>query len=179
MSLVEDIEECGWVLGKDTVDSLYACMQCGKCTGSCPSGRITGYRTRRLMNKVQSGDRSILEDPDIWLCTTCYTCYERCPREVKTTDVIRALRNVAAKEGHMSKAHRATAMYVIKTGHAVPINDATKKLRKKLGLSEIPPTTHKYPKALKAIQDISKKMKFDKLVGFDWNTMNLEDREEK
>jgi Heterodisulfide reductase, subunit C len=52
-------------------------------------------------------------------------------------------------------------------------------LRKKLGLSEIPPTTHKYPEALKAIQDISKKMKFDKLVGFDWNTMNLEDREEK
>jgi heterodisulfide reductase subunit C len=176
LSLIEDIEKSGWVFGKDAMNSMNACMQCGKCTGSCPAGRITGYRTRRLINKVQSGDRSILEDPDIWLCTTCYTCYERCPREVKTTDIIRALRNVAVKEGYMSKSHKLVASYVAKTGHAVPINDATKKLRKKLGLSEIPPTTHKYPEALKAIQNIYKKTKFDKLIGFNWDTMNLEEK---
>lgn len=179
MSLKDEIEECGEILGKDTVDSFLVCMQCGKCTGSCPSGRITSYRTRRIINRLQAGDRSVLSDPDLWMCTTCYTCYERCPREVRITDIIRAVRNIAAREGYMSEPHRATASFVIKTGHGVPINDETKKLRKELGLSEVPPTTHKYPEALESIRKIVKKTNFDKMVGFDWDTMSLEKREKK
>ena len=90
------------------------------------------------------GDLSVLEDPDIWLCTTCYQCYERCPRDVRPTDVIIELRNYATKLGNISHNHRNVVGYLKKTGHAVPINDQIKKQRVKLGLEEIPPTIYKY-----------------------------------
>lgn len=90
------------------------------------------------------GDLSVLEDPDIWLCTTCYNCYERCPRNVRPTDVILELRNYAAKLGNMHPAHKKVVEALKATGHAVPINDAIKQQRKELGLPEIPPTLYKY-----------------------------------
>ena len=90
------------------------------------------------------GDLDILKDPDIWLCTTCYQCYERCPRDVRPTDVIMELRNYATKLGNISPNHRAVVGYLKKFGHAVPINDDIKKQRVELGLEEIPPTIFKY-----------------------------------
>lgn len=86
----------------------------------------------------------MLEDPDIWLCTTCYQCYERCPRDVRPTDVIMELRNYATKLGNISPNHRAVVGYLKNTGHAVPINDAVRKQRVELGLEELPPTMYKF-----------------------------------
>src|SRR6056297_1670187 len=68
--------------------NIMSCIQCGTCTASCESGRWTALKTRQIVRKVVLGDLSCLEDPDIWLCTTCYQCYERCPRDVRPTDVI-------------------------------------------------------------------------------------------
>jgi heterodisulfide reductase subunit C len=48
----------------------------------------------------------------------------------------------------------ATAGFIYQTGHGVPNNDANKKLRVKLGLSENPPTTHAYPEYILGIQKI-------------------------
>ena len=86
----------------------------------------------------------MLEDPDIWLCTTCYQCYERCPRDVRPTDVIMELRNYATKLGNISPNHRAVVGYLKNFGHAVPINDENRKRRVELGLEEFPPTAFKY-----------------------------------
>lgn len=124
--------------------NIWSCIQCGSCTASCESGRWTALKTRSIIRKVVLGDLSVLEDPDIWLCTTCYQCYERCPRDVRPTDVIMELRNYATKLGNISKNHRAVVGYLKNTGHAVPINDDIKKQRKELGLEEIPPTLFKF-----------------------------------
>ena len=69
----------------------------------------------------------------------------------------------------MLPEHKAVAGYLIKTGHAVPINDKTKKLRASLGLSEIPPTTHKFEESLGEVKTLVRKLGFDKLVGFKGN----------
>ena len=123
--------------GIETVDH---CFQCGTCGGGCPSGRRTPYRVRQIVRKCLLGLREeVVSDPALWMCTTCYTCQERCPRSVKIVDIIKMARNEAAKAGYMADAHKATGSYVIKFGHGVPINDATKALRAKIGLSEIPP----------------------------------------
>lgn len=114
-----------------------------------------------------------VESEDLWMCTTCYECYERCPREVKITDIIKVIRNIAAREGRMAKAHRKTALYVFKTGHAVPINEETRKARKSIGLSEVPPTTHKYPEVLEVVRGIMKDMKFCDIVGICTESMEL------
>lgn len=122
-----------------------ACMQCGTCTASCLSGRWTAMRTRHIMARASYGDASILEDPDIWLCTTCYNCYDRCPRDLKVTDAIIELRNLASRRGFMSDKHKKTVALFHKYGHAVPINDQVREIRKALGLEELPPTIFKYP----------------------------------
>ena len=124
--------------------NIFACIQCGTCTSSCESGRWTALKTRIIVRKVALGDLSVLEDPDIWLCTTCYTCYERCPRDVRPTDVIIELRNYASQIGNMHPNHIGVVDYLRKTGHAVPINDKIIEQRRKLGLDPIPPTLYKY-----------------------------------
>jgi heterodisulfide reductase subunit C len=124
--------------------SIWKCIQCGTCTASCESGRWTALKTRNIVRKVVLGDLSVLDDPDIWLCTTCYQCYERCPRDVRPTDVIMELRNYATKRGNISPNHRAVVGYLKNTGHAVPINDEVKQRRVELGLEELPPTLFKF-----------------------------------
>ncbi|MHA1680986.1 MAG: CoB--CoM heterodisulfide reductase subunit C [Promethearchaeota archaeon] len=124
--------------------NIWACIQCGTCTASCESGRWTALKTRIIIRKVVLGDLSALDDPDIWLCTTCYNCLERCPRDVRPTDVIMELRNYAAKRGNMHPIHRKVVEFLKKTGHAVPINDKIRQQRKELGMDELPPTLFKF-----------------------------------
>ena len=102
------------------------------------------------------------------MCTTCYECQERCPRDIKIVEIVKAIRNVAAHEGYMALSHKKTGSFVAKTGHAVPINDKVKTLRKEIGLDEIPATTHKFPEALEEVQTLIKATGFDELIGYDW-----------
>ena len=146
--------------------SLNLCYQCGTCTASCPSGRQTAFRTRKLIRKAQLGlKEDILPSDDLWMCTTCYTCVERCPRTVDITDIIIILRNFAVKEGYMADSHKKTASSMMNTGHTIPLTDDYKNLRKKLGLSEQPPTVLGNPKALEDWKKIMKATGFDKLIG--------------
>ena len=158
--------------GIETVDH---CFQCGTCGGGCPSGRRTPYRVRQIVRKCLLGLREeVVSDPALWMCTTCYTCQERCPRSVKIVDIIKMARNEAAKAGYMADAHKATGSYVIKFGHGVPINDKTKELRKAIGLDELPPTVHSFPDALEEVQKICVACEFDKLIGFNMEKGELE-----
>ncbi|HEY0196723.1 MAG TPA: CoB--CoM heterodisulfide reductase subunit C [Methanobacterium sp.] len=156
-------------------ESLSICFQCGTCTGACPSGRRTPYRVRQLVRRALVGFKDeLIADDTIWMCSTCYECQERCPRGIKIVDIVKVVRNYASQAGYMAKAHKMTGSFVIKTGHGVPINDATKALRKSVGLSELPPTTHEFPEALEEVQTILKTTKFDSLIGYNWETGELE-----
>jgi len=105
------------------LEEIRACINCGTCTGSCPSGRRTAYRTRSAIRRALTGDDSVLKDIDIWLCSTCYYCYERCPRNIPVTDMIIKLRNIAVEEGYILDAHFSLATNIfLKTGHGVPAN---------------------------------------------------------
>ncbi len=116
-------------------------------------------RTRKIMSRASLGDATILEDPDIWLCTTCYACFDRCPRNLKVTDAIVELRNLASQRGFMSENHRKTVKLLRSTGHAVPINDKIKEMRKELGLPEVPPTIFTKPEEIKKLATLPFQMK--------------------
>jgi heterodisulfide reductase subunit C len=153
------------IFPKEDMTTLRACLQCGTCTGSCPSGRRTAWRIRQIFLKTINGLREeTLSSDDLWNCTTCYTCQERCPRKVKTTDIVRVLRNLAVKEGRMRPEHVKVCEVFFKHGHAVPANDDVKVIRKRLGLSELPPTVHMYPDALKEVLVIVDEKGFRALV---------------
>ena len=158
------------------IETVKHCFQCGTCSGSCPSGRRTPYKVRQIVRKCLLGLKDeVITDDALWMCTTCYTCQERCLRSVKIVEIIKKARNIAAHAGYMAKPHKMTGVFVMNTGHGVPINDATKALRVKIGLSEIPPTTHAFPEALAEVQKICKITGFDELIGYDEETGGLKE----
>ncbi|MFW9933798.1 MAG: CoB--CoM heterodisulfide reductase subunit C [Candidatus Thorarchaeota archaeon] len=146
-------------------DRIRTCIQCGTCSSVCPSGRRTAFRTRELMRKAVLGLKDeVLSSPDLWLCATCLTCLERCPRQIKTTDAIIIMRNMAVEEGYMLPQHKKTAKILLETGHAVALDEANREMRKDLEIDEVPPTVHSHDDALKEVQKIMKKTGFKKLI---------------
>lgn len=158
------------------IETVKHCFQCGTCSGGCPSGRRTPYKVRQIVRKCLLGlKEEVITDDALWMCTTCYTCQERCIRSVKIVEIIKKARNVAAHAGYMAKAHKMTGVFVLNTGHAVPINDEVKALRAKIGLPEVPPTTHAFPEALTEVQKLCKITAFDELIGYDEATGGLKE----
>lgn len=146
--------------------TLNLCFQCGTCTGSCASGRFTAFRTRKVVRRAQLGLKDqILPCDDLWMCTTCYTCYERCPRGVEIPDIIFLLRNLAVKEGYMGEAHKKVAGLLVKTGHMVPLSEDYQKVREKMGLNNKPTTVLTNEKAKSEFDKLVKLCGFDKLIG--------------
>ena len=130
------------------------CYQCGTCTGSCPSAPRSSYRIRLFMRRCVLGlENEALTDPDLWLYT-CYSCTDRCPRDIAPTDVIMAMRNLAFKRDIVPKNFLQTVQLIYNSGHGVPNNDVNRAARTKLGLPADPPTTHSYPEFVKGIQKI-------------------------
>jgi heterodisulfide reductase subunit C len=128
----------------------HMCYQCGTCTASCPSAPRSSYRIRKFVRRALLGlEEESLIDPDLWLCTTCYSCTDRCPRDIAPTDVIMAMRNVAFKKDIIPVNFLKTVQAVYTTGHGVPNNDVNRAARKKLGMHPDPPTTHRHPEYIK------------------------------
>ena len=84
-------------------ENIKVCFSCGLCTAGCPISEIDeNYNPRKIIHMVLLGMRQqVLSSDLIWLCSLCYTCYAHCPQNVKFTDVMRALRTMAVKEGYV------------------------------------------------------------------------------
>lgn len=92
-------------------DTLYCCMQCGLCTGSCPwrlvPGKISrGFNIRKVQRLGQLGLEGFESEEVIYACTTCGQCVVRCPREVKIIDNVRAMRSMLAEVGTVPGSYR-------------------------------------------------------------------------
>jgi heterodisulfide reductase subunit C len=145
--------------------TLLRCFQCGTCTGSCPSGRQTAFRIRKLIRWAQLGiDEKVLPSEDLWMCTTCYTCQERCPRGVEITDIVMTMRNIAVERGYMQKAHARIGAQLAKTGHLLPFKEEQVKVRENLGLRGTPPTILSNKNALGCVLKIMEETGFKALV---------------
>ncbi|MDR0778510.1 MAG: CoB--CoM heterodisulfide reductase subunit C [Methanomassiliicoccaceae archaeon] len=152
-------------IAKNGGATVMLCFQCGTCTAGCPSGKFVAYRIRKLMRAAQLGLKDeTVNSEDLWQCTTCYTCSERCPRDVQIVDVVTALRNIAVVNGKMYDGHKKVAANLIKVGHTVDNNDKIKALRKELGLPENPPTVMNNPAAMADFDKILNLTGFKKLV---------------
>jgi heterodisulfide reductase subunit C len=150
--------------------SIYGCLQCGVCSASCPSGRITPFRTRLLIRKTLLGVGLDIKKEDLWLCTTCYTCQERCPKRIEIVSIIITLRNIAVEKGNLIPEHLKICQNFIRYGHAVPLDNENKEKRTKLGLAKNPPAIQFIAEALKQLQFLVKKLEFDKKVEFGWDS---------
>ncbi|MBC7248759.1 MAG: (Fe-S)-binding protein [Anaerolineae bacterium] len=80
----------------------YYCLECGKCTATCPVARQdSGFSPRRIVEEVVAGRaHAVLESPLAWACLTCRRCSEICPSDVHYSEFTRELRILAREIGH-------------------------------------------------------------------------------
>jgi len=86
-----NVEEGDWVK---------MCMQCGVCSGSCPFGPHWAHPPQEIFMMIRAGKREeVLSSDSMWMCTSCYNCIVRCPRELPITHIMHGLAHYATRLG--------------------------------------------------------------------------------
>jgi len=86
-----NVEEGDWVK---------MCMQCGVCAGSCPMGPYWDHPPQEIFMMIRAGKREeVLSSTSMWMCTSCYNCIARCPRELPITHIMHGLAHYAKRLG--------------------------------------------------------------------------------
>lgn len=77
-------------------EKLFGCIQCGNCSAACPMSIYMDYTPRKIIAMVRAGFRQeVLSNRTVWLCASCYQCTVECPKGIKITDVMYALKREA------------------------------------------------------------------------------------
>jgi len=84
--------------------NIKACYACGACTGGCPVSDVDPeFDPRKLIRMVVLGLKDeLLRSPLIWYCQLCNTCSFVCPQDVRFSEAMGVLREMAVAEGHVS-----------------------------------------------------------------------------
>ncbi|MFA6319102.1 MAG: 4Fe-4S dicluster domain-containing protein [Elusimicrobiota bacterium] len=89
-----------WVESMTGGENIKGCIQCGLCSATCPLSFYMDYTPRRLINLARAGfKREVLSSFTIWLCASCYACRTECPKDIKVTDIMYALKRRALRDG--------------------------------------------------------------------------------
>jgi Fe-S oxidoreductase len=93
-----DYKEIVEVIKESGGDLFKRCFQCGLCDAVCPWNRVRDFSMRKIVRQATFGMTEI-ESEDIWRCTTCGRCPQRCPRDVQQIASGVALRRIANEYG--------------------------------------------------------------------------------
>jgi len=93
-----DYKEIIDVIKENGGDAFKRCFQCGLCDTVCPWNRVRQFSMRKIVRQATFGMTEI-ESEDIWRCTTCGRCPQRCPRDVRQIESGVALRRIATEYG--------------------------------------------------------------------------------
>jgi heterodisulfide reductase subunit C len=116
------------------------CYQCGACVADCPANNYSQtFNPRLILLKSLLGfeEELIRADSEIWNCTNCYTCSERCPQDVRPVDVIIALKNLCTRRGVSPEMVPKIAAAVHDSGITTRVTSLVEKRRVEYGLSPI------------------------------------------
>ena len=98
METVAPIKEISDLIKEKGGASFDVCYQCGICDVVCPWNRVRPFSMRKIVRQATFGLTEI-EGEDIWRCTTCGTCPQRCPRGVDQIKLGVSLRRIATEYG--------------------------------------------------------------------------------
>jgi Fe-S oxidoreductase len=103
---------------QDIGETFQSCMQCGACTGICPWGEVTSYSPRKILRDI-SLDRSsnVSVDEAAWVCASCNSCVEQCPRGIGILDLITSIRRRVVKAGTLPKSFQAPVQSLKQDGN--------------------------------------------------------------
>lgn len=69
------------------------CMNCGKCSGTCPFYDEMDWHPQQFVSMVENGDvLPLLRSESLYRCLSCMACIQRCPRQVEPAKLIEAVR---------------------------------------------------------------------------------------
>ena len=89
--LVAEVEElCG--------ENLFGCYQCGTCSAGCPYIEDMDLTPDEVIRYVVLDKNEVLNSKTIWICSSCFTCAERCPRDINITKIMEALRQILLRK---------------------------------------------------------------------------------
>ena len=140
-----DLDQCDSDFAKDLAqqpeaEKISACFGCRTCVAGCPMSAVNDtFNPARIIRMALYGMKEeLLESPFIWLCTSCYSCQERCPQEIPIADIMTKLKNKAFKLGNAPVGVKAQMDIIKKAGRIYPLDDFDNKKRAKAGLPELP-----------------------------------------
>ena len=84
----------------ELVNEAYRCLECGKCTGSCPMIQLfpDDFHPHHLLTDLVHNPEEAIKSPGLWLCASCYKCNKRCPQAIEFPYIMMNLRNLALKQ---------------------------------------------------------------------------------
>ncbi|MDD5206011.1 MAG: 4Fe-4S dicluster domain-containing protein [Desulfobacterales bacterium] len=123
-------------------EKITACFTCRTCVASCPIAAVNDrFNPLRIIRMALYGLRKeVLESDFIWLCSSCYSCQERCPQGVNITEFMTLLKNMAVKEGHVPSGVKAQKEIIKDQGRIYSIDEFDNKKRNKIDLPSLPIT---------------------------------------
>lgn len=118
---------------------IKACFSCAACSARCPvAGHRQEYDPRRLIRMTLLGQREeVLSSPLIWLCSACYSCQEVCPQQVRFTEVLTAIKNLAARAGYAPPSAKQIAGLLAGHGRLLAVTEFENDKRAELGLPPV------------------------------------------
>jgi len=132
-------------------DSFLKCFQCGTCTASCPVREVNSdFNPRRIIRLIKLGAKDeVLKSSFVWMCSACYSCYERCPQEVDITSFMSTLKNLAVKQGYAPAGLTGLLDLLDDFGALGEITDFENTIRSKYNIEEIQQSPENVRKVLK------------------------------
>jgi len=79
-------------------ENLFGCYQCGTCSAGCPYVEEMDLSPDEVIRYVILDRKEVLNSKTIWLCSACFTCAERCPRDINITKIMEALRQIILRK---------------------------------------------------------------------------------
>ncbi len=121
-------------------EHIKRCFLCGTCSAGCPVHEMSDeYNPRKIIRMILLGMRDkVLSSNFVWLCSTCYTCRERCPQDVRLSDIMSAVRNIAVKEGHVHPSYLRQLSLISSQGKLYEIVEFDNRRRERAGLPPLP-----------------------------------------
>ena len=79
-------------------EDFFGCYQCGTCTAGCPFLDEMDLTPDEVIRQLVLDDKEVLDSKTIWICASCFTCAERCPRDIDVTRIMEALRQIVLRQ---------------------------------------------------------------------------------
>jgi heterodisulfide reductase subunit C len=162
-------------------ENILQCIQCGTCAGGCPTRYAMDYSPMQIIKMINLGMKEkVLSSSTIWVCSVCYTCATRCPRDVNFTMLMMSLKNEAirsnlVKNGTNAKFHEYFFEVVNKYGRTHELE----LLYRLLDKTDVSGFLHNARMGLRLLRKGKMPIKAPRIEQTPWVSKMLEKTEEK